>query len=432
MLQLCVCDLNNEHCMLHHCDACPDMSNVADFLKSKLDANEDDVVKYKQWVSTDRSNLVDKEEFVEDFVSILCEMLYQLTEHHFISKKQNAYMKDLKSSLKPNESIIVLDFAENYAFVVQDAAQSFHWNNSQATIHPFVVYFINPETHELSHKAFACISDHMTHDTAAVYTFVSVLLNDYLKPQFPHIEKVHYFSDGCCAQYKNYKNFANLIFHEHDFQLKAEWNFFATSHGKNSCDGVGGTIKRLAARASLQRPLSDQILTPFELFQFATESILNITSFFVESGDVTRQANILEPRFSNATRFKGTRKHHKFIPQGNEISMSRVSGGSALSYIQSNEIDITMITPGSYYACRYDGDWFFCIVNFVSLEHHDVNVKFLHPKGPAKSFFWPEREDICWVPLNEIICKVDPPSAGSSARSYGFSQSDVQRVVESI
>ena len=67
--------------------------------------------------------------------------------------------------------------------------------------------------------------------------------------------------------------------------------------------------------------------------------------------------------------------------------MSRVSGGSALSYIQSNEIDITMITPGSYYACRYDGDWFFCIVNFVSLEHNDVNVKFLNPKGPAKSFF---------------------------------------------
>ena len=83
----------------------------------------------------------------------------------------------------------------------------------------------------------------MTHDTAAVYTFVSVLLNDYLKLQFPYIEKVYYFSDGCCAQYKNYKNFSNLIFHhEHDFQLKAEWNFFATSHGKNSCDGVSGTI----------------------------------------------------------------------------------------------------------------------------------------------------------------------------------------------
>ena len=28
--------------------------------------------------------------------------------------------------------------------------------------------------------------------------------------------------------------------------------FFATSHGKSPCDGIGGTIKHLVARASLQ------------------------------------------------------------------------------------------------------------------------------------------------------------------------------------
>ena len=31
----------------------------------------------------------------------------------------------------------------------------------------------------------------------------------------------------------------------------AEWNFFATSHGKGPPDGVGGFIKREAAKASL-------------------------------------------------------------------------------------------------------------------------------------------------------------------------------------
>ena len=34
------------------------------------------------------------------------------------------------------------DFSENYSFVLQDATQSFHWNNSQATIHPFVAYYM--------------------------------------------------------------------------------------------------------------------------------------------------------------------------------------------------------------------------------------------------------------------------------------------------
>ena len=39
------------------------------------------------------------------------------------------------------EGVLVIgDFAENYSFVLQDTAQGFHWNNSQATIHPFVIY----------------------------------------------------------------------------------------------------------------------------------------------------------------------------------------------------------------------------------------------------------------------------------------------------
>ena len=56
-------------------------------------------------------------------------MLYKLTEHHFIAKSQNQYLKDLKALLKPNECIIILDFADNFSFVVQDTAQAFHWNN---------------------------------------------------------------------------------------------------------------------------------------------------------------------------------------------------------------------------------------------------------------------------------------------------------------
>ena len=68
------------------------------------------------------------------------------------------------------------------------------------------------------------------------------------------LRKVFYFSDGAALQYKNRKNFINLCHHELDFGVPDEWHFSATSHGKGSCDGVGGSVKRLAARASLQRP----------------------------------------------------------------------------------------------------------------------------------------------------------------------------------
>lgn len=128
VLLLCVCDITNETCMLHHCDKCPEQGTVKEFLKEQLLQNYsiDSVIKYKQWVTTDRSQLEDKEEPFEDFIEILSNMLHELTEHHYIAKKQGQFFKDLKSSLDTNECVLVLDFAENYSFVVQDCAQGFH------------------------------------------------------------------------------------------------------------------------------------------------------------------------------------------------------------------------------------------------------------------------------------------------------------------
>lgn len=54
------------------------------------------------------------------------------------------------------------------------------------------------------------------------------------------------------AQYKNKYNFINLCHHEQDFKIKAEWSFFATSHGKSECDVIGGTVKRLVRKESLE------------------------------------------------------------------------------------------------------------------------------------------------------------------------------------
>ena len=106
-----------------------------------------------------------------------------------------------------------------------------------------------------------------------------------------------YFGSG--AQYKNVKNFTNLLLHEQDFDLKSEWHFFATSHGKNASDGVGGTIKRLAAHASLQRPNSNQIPTPLQLFEFANVEIHGVTSFFISTEHADQVAQFLQPRFSD-------------------------------------------------------------------------------------------------------------------------------------
>ena len=46
---------------------------------------------------------------------------------------------------------------------------------------------------------------------------------------------------------------------------------------------------------------------------------------------------------------------------------------------------------------------------FISVESYDMNIKFLQPNRPAAQFFRPSLEDICWIPIHDIITKVDPP-----------------------
>lgn len=66
--------------------------------------------------------------------------LLTLWKHHFIAKAQATYLKQQKENLDDETAIVLMDFAENFSFVVQDEVQGFHWDHSQATLHPFAVY----------------------------------------------------------------------------------------------------------------------------------------------------------------------------------------------------------------------------------------------------------------------------------------------------
>ncbi|KAG8237637.1 hypothetical protein J437_LFUL013615 [Ladona fulva] len=174
------------------------------------------------------------------------------------------------------------------------------WNNIQATLHPFVVYCRSDFVFES--KSFVAISESLKHDTIA--------------EEVGEISKIIYFSDGASSQYKNKKNFINLCYHEEDFGITAEWHFFATSHGKGPCDGTGGTLKRLAAKASLQR-LDNQISTPNELFLWASENLHSKVYFkvhFFAEKDYAEGTMILKNRFATTKQIRGTLNYHSFIP----------------------------------------------------------------------------------------------------------------------
>ena len=124
--------------------------------------------------------------------------------------------------------------------------------------------------------------------------------------------KIFYFTDGCAAQYKNCKNFLNLTFHRQDFKMDAEWHFFASSHGKGPCDGIGGTLKRLATRASLQR--NAVLQTPMELYDFLRIQNTKVWVSYTSKNEWEEERSLLSERFSLAKTATGTRRAHAVYP----------------------------------------------------------------------------------------------------------------------
>ena len=128
-----------------------------------------------------------------------------------------------------------------------------------------------------------------------------------------HPKKIIYFSDGAALQYKNRKNFLNLCHHKDDFGVKAEWNFSPISHGKGACDGLGGTVKRIAAHACLQMPYNDQLMTPRRLFDWACSNIPAAYFGYCSNEDYVRKQSSLECRFQLSRTIPGTRKLDSFV-----------------------------------------------------------------------------------------------------------------------
>ena len=211
-----------------------------------------------------------------------------------------------------DEVIVLEDFAENFSFLVLDEIQGYHWNQSQCSLHPVVVYICSSDN--LVESSLCILSEDLNHDVAFVYKVIKETVDFIKKELNPSVKTIHYFSDGCAAQYKNCKHFVNLCHHLTDFSIDCMWNFFATSHGKLLCDGIDGIVRRLTARTSLHRPISSQILSPKRMFEFCQGSIHRINFIYTSSDEIDVIQSKLTSRFSLARPIPGTCSYHQSVP----------------------------------------------------------------------------------------------------------------------
>ena len=147
-----------------------------------------------------------------------------------------------------------------------------------------------------------------------------------------------------------------------------------------------------------KRDLKDQILSPSDMFQFCKENIQNIIFRFISKADADNASVILNERFEGVTRIPGTRLFHEFSPMDQySIEMKRTSEDKEPSYVynfknQTKQNCVVQVL--GCVSCLYDNKWRVGIITNVDKEEH-VQVKFMHPSCPSRSFQWPHVDDIC-------------------------------------
>ena len=193
-----MCNPPQPSCHFNTCTECPDPSELKKQMEWAFEETLMDTVSYKQCVATDRTTLENFEKTTDEFIEVFVGKLMTLKKYSFIAAQQNSYLNEIRNSLNSTEVIVLLDFSENYSFVIQDEVSGFHWNNNHATIHPFLIYYRDDKS-EINSKSFVVISDCLKHDTVALH--FPKIFNHFLKQNFHNIEKIYYFSDGATSQY---------------------------------------------------------------------------------------------------------------------------------------------------------------------------------------------------------------------------------------
>ncbi len=137
-------------------------------------------------------------------------------------------------------------------------------------------------------------------------------------------------------------------------------------------------------------------------------------------------------RFQRSKTIPDTRKLHCFIPTSESSLNVKVHSKSAdtklVTVTEDEEVEEMSVEQiRGYVTVEYDGQWWLAHVQRVDPVKNEIQVTFLHPPGPAKSFVYPTRPDVLSVPPSQVLTMVDASATSSSGRTYKLSQKEMDK-----
>ena len=115
---------------------------------------------------------------------------------------------------------------------------------------------------------------------------------------------------------------------------------------------------------------------------------------------------------TTAKTIAGTQTGHFFKPLSLKLTKSPTGSHILNSCYQTRRVTaqsdgLHLADVVWYVTAIYDGHWWLASVTNVSTAEEEVHLNFLHPHGPFRSYFFPQRCDTLHVYIRDVITHVE-------------------------
>ena len=119
------------------------------------------------------------------------------------------------------------------------------------------------------------------------------------------------------------------------FDLGSITSFFATSHGKSPCDGIGATLKRIIDKKTLQNKLNSPIINAKTFVKYFEGNPVKIEVKYHEKSAVQETIDFVKIRKEKSITVDETRTFHFFEPYDGHSVLVKTHSQSYVSEIIS-------------------------------------------------------------------------------------------------
>ena len=148
---------------------------------------------------------------------------------------------------------------------------------------------------------------------------------------------------------------------------------------------------------------------------------------------------MLSDRFSRAKVIPGTRLFNQFIPLSRgEIATKRVSEDIDCSVkFECEQVQkvllLLTVTTGQFVLCSYEGHKLFGMACEMNTAHkEDIEITFMHPLCPSRSYTWLRRDNICWLPITNIFFLLKTQSMTTGIGKQYYLHNDDQKYIQDV